>query len=73
MGFDEVTLGGITVKRQDIGLAESGSFGASGQMSGRMDLAYPVNDVRSDGGTTTPIFTNMYKERAHLCNVQHGY
>ncbi|KAE9368001.1 acid protease [Stipitochalara longipes BDJ] len=62
VGFDTVTLGDITVKGQDIGLAESGSFYAPGQISGLMGLAYPVNDVRSDGETTTPIFTSMYQE-----------
>jgi len=60
---DTVTLAGLTVQKQEIGLPESGSLVAPGQISGLMGLAYPVNNIRSDGGTTTPIFTNMYEEK----------
>jgi hypothetical protein len=62
VGLDTVTLGGITVNRQEISLAESRFLDFPGQISGLMGMAYPVNDVRSDGETTTPIFTNMYRE-----------
>jgi hypothetical protein len=62
VGLETVTLRGITVNRQEINLAESGSFDSPGQISSLMGMAYPANDVRSDGGTTTPIFTNIYRE-----------
>ena len=61
VGYDEVTLVGITVKRQEIGLAQSGSFVCPGKISGLMGIAYPSAHT-SDNETITPVFTNMYKE-----------
>ncbi|KAH8881170.1 acid protease, partial [Thozetella sp. PMI_491] len=71
----DVTIAGITVKNQQIGLVSKVYSGGDGTTSGLMGLAYPLlTDIFSAGiGETTlgnknqheydPIFTSMYKQK----------
>ena len=70
-GYDDVTLAGITVKDQEIGVVDYAGFAADGIESGLIGLAFPsltsiylgTNDSH-DGVYNqveyNPLFTNMY-------------
>ena len=71
VGLDDVTLAGITVKDQEVGVVDSAGFSADGIQSGLIGLAFPSltsafsgTDGSHDGVHNqveyNPLFTNMY-------------
>lgn len=72
-GIEEVTLAGITVKNQQVGVVDVAAWNGDGVSSGLIGLAFPSitsafvgtdpsQDSRNNTITYNPIFTNMYTE-----------
>jgi hypothetical protein len=74
-GYDDITIAGITVKKQEIGIMNQVSGGGDGITSGLLGLAYPIltrafngsnpkNTNPGDPGQMVydPIFTTMCKQ-----------
>lgn len=73
LGYEKVTLGGITVYNQTIGVVDSAAWNGDGESSGLIGLAYPAltsafsgtnisADSRASQVEYNPIFTNMYTQ-----------
>jgi hypothetical protein len=75
LGSEDVTLGGVTVKQQTVGIVQSATIPGSGIDSGILGLGYPsltsghagttLNDtlsLLSNRTTYNPILTSMYKQ-----------
>ena len=71
MGYDSVTVGGITVPKQEIAAVNFAAWDGDGVTSGLMGLAYPAitsayegTDPEDDSESVeyNPIFITMYKE-----------
>jgi predicted small secreted protein len=74
-GYEDVTVAGLTAKKQQISLANKISFDGGRVVSGLMGLAYPIvtsayntssstgRDIDSPGHRVyDPLFTTMYKQ-----------
>ncbi|KAF8860748.1 acid protease [Acephala macrosclerotiorum] len=69
IGCEVVTIGDLTIKSQEIGVATTGIFGVSGEfftsagVSGILGLAYRGGlSTASDGRFVDPLFTNLYTQ-----------
>ncbi|KAL1296621.1 hypothetical protein AAFC00_000110 [Neodothiora populina] len=73
MGYEKVTLGGITVYNQTIGVVDTAAWKGDGSTSGLIGLAYPAltsayngtnvtADTRASKVEYSPIFTSMYSQ-----------
>lgn len=73
-GTEEITLAGITVKNQQVGVVDFAVWNGDGVSSGLIGLAFPSitsafvgtdpsQDSRNNTITYNPIFTNMYTEK----------
>ena len=73
-GYEDVTIAGLTVKRQQIALVNTTTWSGGGVVSGLLGLAYPavtkafasssaIHDIGSPGHRVyDPIFTTMHKQ-----------
>ncbi|KAL6786313.1 aspartic peptidase domain-containing protein [Trichoderma sp. SZMC 28012] len=74
MGTEDVTLGGVTVRGQEFGIADRLTNAGSGIDSGILGLAYPSltfahpttsvdnTSLRENHTTYNPLFTNMFQQ-----------
>ncbi|KAL8733212.1 MAG: hypothetical protein Q9166_002229 [cf. Caloplaca sp. 2 TL-2023] len=73
VGTEDVTLAGITVKNQEVGIVNHAYWNGDNSSSGLIGLAYPnltsaykgnnpIYDTDSDSVPYTPLFTNMYTQ-----------
>lgn len=73
VGYEKVTLAGITVEKQEVGIVNSAAWNGDGTSSGLIGLAYPgLTSIHSGNQSTAdnrtnqvqynPIFTNMYED-----------
>lgn len=61
-GFDDVTIGGVTVKHQQIAIVNNTYWYGDGKISGMLGLAYPLmTGLGSVVDAYDPIFTTMWK------------
>jgi len=66
-GYEDVTVGGLTAKRQRLGIVNSTYWEGDGRVSGLLGLAYPYM-TSLDGPYETqplydPVFTTLWKEK----------
>ncbi|KAK0640705.1 aspartic peptidase domain-containing protein [Cercophora newfieldiana] len=66
-GFEDVTVGGLTAKRQRLGIVNNTYWQGDGRVSGLLGLAYPYM-TSLDGPYETqplydPVFTTLWKEK----------
>lgn len=73
MGYEDVTVAGITVKHQEVALVDYAYWEGDGVSSGLMGLAYPLLTSAFKGTNPTqdslanqveynPVFTSMWEE-----------
>ena len=73
LGTESVTVAGITVPNQEIGVVNSAAYNGDGVSSGLLGLGFPANtraysgtDAEQDSAQTqkiyNPLFTNMYSQ-----------
>lgn len=80
VGFDTVTIGGMTVKKQEISLVTHAAWNGDGVSTGLMGLAYPAltrvyngtnptKDVRNHTSVYSPLFFTAVSEKvvSHPC------
>ncbi|TVY85672.1 putative aspartic-type endopeptidase, partial [Lachnellula willkommii] len=72
-GTEQVTVAGITVKQQQIGVVTQAKWTGDGVTSGLMGLAYPgITNAYKGNHTQTlydPLFTSMFKQKL----IPHNY
>lgn len=60
LGYTSVSISGLTVSHQEIGVATSGFFEAPPGISGLLGIAYPSTLIASDGHIIHTFFENLY-------------
>ncbi len=68
MGYAPITMGGLTVPKQEVALVKQAAWTGDGSSSGLLGLGYPAitsatNRTTGDPIQYDPIFTTMVKER----------
>ncbi|KAK0629418.1 aspartic peptidase domain-containing protein [Bombardia bombarda] len=66
-GYDDVSIGGITAKHQQLGLVDVASWFGDGLVSGLLGLAYPLMTSLEGGEQSmapyNPVFFTMWKDK----------
>lgn len=62
-GFDDVTVGGLTVRHQQLALVNDTYWYGDGETSGLLGLAYPLRTgVDGNVAQYNPVFTSMWED-----------
>ena len=62
-GFEDVTIGGLTAKHQELALVNHTYWFSDGSAAGLLGLAYPfMTDTENSTRQYDPVFTSMWKQ-----------